>query len=67
MVVRQWRQTGRFRLNKKELIMKKYIKICVACLLLAAFSASIAGCNTMRGLGKDIERGGEKLQNSTNN
>lgn len=24
----------------------------------------LAGCNTMQGLGKDIERGGEKLQNS---
>jgi len=24
----------------------------------------LAGCNTMSGLGKDIERGGEKLQNS---
>ena len=24
----------------------------------------LAGCNTMQGLGKDIERGGEKLQDS---
>lgn len=24
----------------------------------------LAGCNTMQGVGKDIERGGEKLQNS---
>lgn len=24
----------------------------------------LAGCNTMQGLGKDIERGGEKLQGS---
>ena len=23
---------------------------------------TIAGCNTMQGLGQDIERGGEKLQ-----
>jgi entericidin B len=28
-------------------------------LLLAAFSA---GCNTMQGAGKDLERGGEKIQ-----
>ena len=28
-------------------------------LLLAAFTA---GCNTMQGAGKDIERGGEKIQ-----
>jgi predicted small secreted protein len=25
---------------------------------------ALSGCNTMQGLGKDIERGGEKLQNS---
>ena len=24
----------------------------------------LAGCNTMDGLGKDVERGGEKMQNS---
>ena len=28
-----------------------------------ALSAFIAGCNTMEGMGKDIERGGEKIQN----
>jgi predicted small secreted protein len=25
-------------------------------------AAVLAGCNTMQGLGQDIERGGEKLQ-----
>jgi len=24
---------------------------------------TLAGCNTMQGLGEDIERGGEKIQN----
>lgn len=24
----------------------------------------LAGCNTMQGMGKDIERGGEKMQGS---
>mgnify|MGYP006297985731 CR=1 FL=1 len=28
----------------------------------ALAAAALAGCNTMRGLGKDIERGGEKIQ-----
>jgi entericidin B len=32
----------------------------VAILMLAGF---IAGCNTMEGAGKDLERGGEKMQN----
>jgi len=27
----------------------------------------LAGCNTMQGAGKDIERGGEKLQDSAKN
>lgn len=26
---------------------------------------SLAGCNTMEGVGKDIERGGEKLQGAS--
>ncbi|HET9404901.1 MAG TPA: entericidin A/B family lipoprotein [Burkholderiales bacterium] len=39
--------------------MKKF----VALLALLMFGA-LSGCNTMQGLGKDIERGGEKLQNS---
>lgn len=26
---------------------------------------SISGCNTMRGFGKDIERGGERVQDAT--
>jgi predicted small secreted protein len=37
------------------------LKRIVALAVLAGF---LAGCNTMAGAGKDIERGGEKLQNS---
>lgn len=39
--------------------MKKLLVL----LSLLAF-AGMAGCHTMEGVGKDIERGGEKLQNS---
>ena len=28
---------------------------------------ALSGCNTMQGLGKDIERGGEKLQGIAKN
>jgi len=35
-------------------------KLVALCLLL--ISAWLAGCNTMEGLGRDIERGGDKLQ-----
>ena len=31
-------------------------------LLLASSFAMLAGCNTVQGAGKDIERGGEKIQ-----
>jgi predicted small secreted protein len=34
--------------------------------LCAAFALAAAGCNTMRGMGKDIERAGEGIQNATN-
>ena len=39
--------------------MKK-IAVLVALLMLGV----LAGCNTMHGMGRDIERGGEKLQDS---
>jgi entericidin B len=31
-------------------------------LALIALGLTLAGCNTMSGIGRDIERGGEKLQ-----
>jgi len=31
-------------------------------LLLAVWSIALVGCNTMEGLGKDIQKGGEKLE-----
>jgi len=33
-------------------------------LFLASLLAVMAGCNTMAGAGKDIERGGEKVQDA---
>jgi entericidin B len=34
-----------------------------AILMMLGFLGALAGCNTMHGLGQDIERGGENLQN----
>jgi predicted small secreted protein len=34
----------------------------LATLILLGVLGTIAGCNTMHGLGHDIERGGERLQ-----
>jgi entericidin B len=36
----------------------------VAMLMLLVFGG-LAGCNTMQGVGKDVERGGEKMQNQS--
>jgi entericidin B len=35
----------------------------LATLMLLGVLATAAGCNTMHGLGEDIERGGEKIKN----
>lgn len=35
-----------------------------AVLSLLAFTMGLAACNTMRGAGQDIERGGEKVQDA---
>jgi predicted small secreted protein len=47
---------------KNSMMKNKWVAL-LALLMLG----SLAGCNTMQGLGKDIERGGEKLQNSSKN
>ena len=38
------------------------IKRIFATLMLLGMLGTITGCNTMQGLGQDIERGGEKIQ-----
>jgi entericidin B len=44
--------------NQKGKIMKKVISI----LGILMFSVGLTACNTMSGMGKDVERGGEKMQ-----
>jgi entericidin B len=39
------------------------LKKLTAILLVAGF-AGMAGCNTMSGVGKDVQKGGEKIENS---
>ena len=34
----------------------------LAAMMLLGMLGTIAGCNTMRGFGEDMERGGEKIQ-----
>lgn len=47
------------RMTKQE---RKMIRKMISLLLLAGFTGGLLGCNTMRGLGQDVERGGEKIQ-----
>lgn len=43
----------------------KFIKRILSCLAaLGMVSMFLAGCNTMEGMGKDIERGGESIQDA---
>ncbi len=44
----------------KENIMKKIISI----MCLVAMSVGLSACNTIQGIGKDVERGGEKVQDA---
>jgi entericidin B len=41
-------------------MLKKFLMLVV----LVAMGAPIIGCNTMEGAGKDMERGGEKMQDT---
>ena len=46
---------------KREFIMKTFMATLMVAMALAT-SFVVTGCNTVAGVGKDIERGGEKLQ-----
>jgi predicted small secreted protein len=46
----------------KEIDMKK-----LAAVVVLMTMAVLTGCNTVQGAGKDIERGGEKIQNGAKN
>jgi entericidin B len=41
---------------------RKLISTILATAFVAGAFATLAGCNTIQGTGKDIERGGEKVQ-----
>ncbi len=35
--------------------------------LVLSIALALAGCNTMRGFGRDVERGGERVQDAAGN
>ena len=48
-------------LYKEAIMARKLLTVLMALALVGPLSA-ISGCNTVAGAGKDIERGGEKIQ-----
>jgi len=48
------------RKTEGALIMKRLIALILA--MSYVLLAGLAGCNTIQGAGKDVERGGEKIQ-----
>ncbi len=50
----------RYIANTKEMIMMKKMFIVV----LLSSVALLTGCHTVQGLGKDVQKGGEKLEKS---
>ena len=41
------------------------LKTAILTLLAAAFLALLAGCNTIEGMGKDIQKAGEGIENAS--
>jgi entericidin B len=49
-----------FVLSVKETQMQR-----ITIVMMALLMAALAGCNTVQGIGKDVERAGEAIQKST--
>lgn len=47
----------------KETVMKLF-KSLFALVAVVAFAAAVPACNTMEGAGKDIKKGGEKMEDA---
>jgi predicted small secreted protein len=52
----RWQRSGRRVAAFKETILKTLM------LILTAATFTLSGCNTVQGIGKDIEKGGEAIQ-----
>jgi predicted small secreted protein len=42
----------------------RWLKPAILALAFVVAAVSVSGCNTIRGMGKDIEKGGEKIQDA---
>lgn len=55
-------QENRFTCDRRYIMIKRIFASLMATLLCCSMAGTLAGCNTVRGVGQDIERGGQKLQ-----
>lgn len=46
----------------EDYTMKKLVRLTVLLMLAVLAATALHGCHTMGGLGKDLEKGGQKLQ-----
>lgn len=51
-------------MNRTFLAMKKHLRMFLGFLLLGLFAWNLIGCNTMKGLGKDLEEAGRSISES---
>ncbi|HMA32148.1 MAG TPA: entericidin A/B family lipoprotein [Casimicrobiaceae bacterium] len=47
-------------------MIEKIVVPLLAAMFVVGFSGALAGCNTMAGAGKDIQQGGQSIQNEAN-
>ena len=55
---------GREIQHERNVNMKAFKRVVVALALGALIGIGALGCNTLRGAGRDIERGGQGIQNA---
>ena len=48
-------------------MLKKFIGSLLTIAFTIGLTASFSGCNTIKGVGEDVERGGQKLENASDN
>jgi predicted small secreted protein len=52
--------------NRRLIMIKRLFALLLTTLFLAGTAASLTGCNTVAGAGKDIERGGAAIKDEAN-
>ncbi len=46
-------------------MLKKFVGSTLLVLFSIGVAGSLSGCNTIKGVGEDVERGGQKLENAS--